>query len=38
LWGTNDFKAVCSFTIGNWQKKERWLAAFRNSAAAAQRS
>jgi hypothetical protein len=38
LWGTGDFQAVCSLTTNNWQKKEAWLAAFSNSAAAALRS
>ncbi len=38
LWGTGDFQPVCSFTPGKWQKKEAWLAAFLNSAAAAARS
>jgi hypothetical protein len=38
LWGTSDFQAVCSLITGNWQKKERWLTAFTNSAAAALRS
>jgi hypothetical protein len=38
LWGTGDFQAVCSLITGNWQKKEGWLTAFRNSAAAALRS
>lgn len=38
LWGTTDFQAVCSLIPSNWQKKEGWLTAFRNSAAAALRS
>jgi len=38
LWGTTDFRAVCSLSFSNWQKKEGWLTAFRNSAAAALRS
>lgn len=38
LWGTADFQAVCSLTLGNWQKKEAWLAALSNAAAAAARS
>lgn len=38
LWGTPDFQAVCSLTLGNWQKKEAWLAAMNNAAAAAARS
>lgn len=38
LWGTADFQAVCCLTTDNWRKKEAWLAAFRNSAAAAARS
>jgi len=38
LWGTGDFQAVCSLTTSNWQKKEGWLTACRNAAAAALRS
>lgn len=37
LWGTADFQSVCTLTMDNWQKKEVWLAAFRNAAAAAVR-
>lgn len=38
LWGTGDFQAVCSLSTSQWQKKDAWLAAFLNSAAAAARS
>jgi hypothetical protein len=38
LWGTGDFQSVCSLTTSNWQKKEAWLAAMRNSCAAASRA
>lgn len=38
LWQTGDFQALCSLTTGKWQKKEAWLAAFTNAAAAAARA
>jgi hypothetical protein len=38
LWGSGDFRAVCSLTLDNWQKKEAWLAAMTNATAAAARS
>jgi len=38
LWGTGEFRAVCLLSTCNWPKKEAWLSAFLNSAAAAVRS
>lgn len=38
LWSTTDFRAVCSLTTSNWRKKETWLTAFANSAAASARA
>lgn len=38
LGSAQDFQAVCSLTLDNWQKKEAWLAAMSNAAAAAARA
>lgn len=37
LWGNHEFQALWTATGNNWWKKETWLAALRNSVAAAAR-